>query len=226
VAVDDLGHARVGHVDGGHLGGASARRLGDERLGPEQGDVRRTGGEAGLDQLGATEDRLGHDHRVAVDGDVGVVGDDRLVERHREAGGHVAAVVGGAEHDQVGGVARLDLRGDGRGHRHALQAAAQVAGGVDLGRAVGAQITGDVGGVAAEDGLDGATQLTGLGEHLEGDRRHLAVGGLGEDPDAVESHVLFLLCSSVPSPQMTLRSSRNLTTRWKPSPSSSTISPA
>jgi hypothetical protein len=41
----------------------------------------------------------------------------------------------------------------------------------------------------AVDGLDGAAQLAGLGEHLQRDRGDLAVGGLGVDPDAVQSHV-------------------------------------
>ena len=98
------------------------------------------GGELRAHHLRATEDRRAGDDGVAVDGDLGVVREHRLVERHRQAGGDVATVVGGAEQDQVGGVAALD-RGGQRGATdvHAGQPAAEVAGGVHLRRAVRAE---------------------------------------------------------------------------------------
>ena len=95
-----------------------------------------------------------------------------------------------AEQDRVGGVAAVDRRGDGRGHRHAGQRAAEVAGGEHLGGAVLAELAGDGVGVAAGvDGLDRVGELAGLGEHLERDGGDLAVGGLGEHPDLRKSHV-------------------------------------
>ena len=61
--------------------------------------------------------------------------------------------------------------------------------------AMGAQGLGDGVGVAvAVDGLDGAAQLAGLAQHLERDGRDLAVGRLGVDPDAVQSHVCRVSC--------------------------------
>ena len=63
---------------------------------------------------------------------------------------------------QVGAVAVADRLGDGRGHRHAGERAAEVAGAVDLGGAVGAERAGDGVGVAAGvDGLDGAAERRG-----------------------------------------------------------------
>ena len=138
----------LGDLEARHLGRAAAGLLGHERLRPDEGDVRAAGGELGLHDLRATEDRLGDDDRVAVDLDVDVVGEHRLVELHRQAGGDVAAVVGGAEHDQVGTVAVGDRLGDRRGHRHAGERAAEVAGAVHLGGAVGAERAGDRVGVA------------------------------------------------------------------------------
>ena len=119
-------------------------------------------GELGLHVGGAAEDRLGADERVAVDLEVDVVGDAPAVELDRQAAGDVAAVVAGGEEDGVGGVARLDRGGDGRGDRHAGQRAAEVAGGVHLGGAVGAELAGDGVGVgAAVDGLDGVGRARG-----------------------------------------------------------------
>ena len=55
-------------------------------------------------------------------------------------------------------------------------------------------VGGDGVGVAAGvDGLDGAGQLAGLGEDLEGGGDDLAVGGLGEDPDLGKRHGQGLL---------------------------------
>ena len=156
--------------------------------------MRAAGGELRLHELGATEDRLGDDDGVAVDLEVDVVGEHGLVDGHRQAGGDVAALVGGAEQEQVGTVAVADRLGDRGGHRHAGERAAEVAGAVDLGGAVGAERAGHrVGVVAGVDRLDGAAERAGLGEQLEGERADLAVGGLGVDPDGVESHVCSFL---------------------------------
>ena len=124
---------------------------------------RRRAGELGLDVGGATEDRLGDDERVAVGLELDVVGDDGAVELGRQAADDVAAVVAGGEEDGVGAVAGRDRRGDGRGDRHAGERAAEVAGGVDRGGAVGAELAGDgVGVAAAVDGLDGVAELRAL----------------------------------------------------------------
>src|SRR5690606_34983969 len=133
----------VGDLEGLDGGGATAGLLGHERLRAEEGDVGGAGGELRLHQLRATEDRLGDDDVVAGHLDVHVVGDDRLVDGHRQAGGHVAAVVAGGQHDEVRAVAALDRLGDRRGDRHARQRAAEVTGGQDLGGAVSAEGAGD-----------------------------------------------------------------------------------
>ena len=53
----------------------------------------------------------------------------------------------------------LDRLGDRGGHRHARERAAEVAGAVHLGGAVGAERAGDrVGVVAGVDGLDGVAE--------------------------------------------------------------------
>src|SRR3546814_12104182 len=54
------------------------------------GDLRAAGGELRLHELGAAEHLGGDDDGVAVDLHVGVVGEHRLVEGHREAGHDVA----------------------------------------------------------------------------------------------------------------------------------------
>ena len=129
------------------------------------------GRELRLHQLGATEDRLGDDEGVAVELDVDVVGEHGLVDGDGQAGGDVAALVGGAEHQQVGAVAVADRLGDGRGDGNAGERAGQVAGAVDLRGAVGTERAGHRVGVAAGvDGLDGAAERAGLGQQLEGER--------------------------------------------------------
>ena len=89
--------------------------------------------------------------RVAVDGDVDVVGEHRAVELDRQAGHHVAALVGLREHDQVGRVAAVDHGLHRRRHGDAGQLAAEIAGGVHLGRAVLAERAGDGRRVAADE---------------------------------------------------------------------------
>src|SRR5690606_729681 len=118
----------------------------------EQGDGRGAGGELRLDDLRATEDRGGH-HDPVGDVDVDVVGEHRLVELHRQTGGDVAAVVGGAGENGVGSVAALDGRGQRGSHVDALELAAQVAGGQHLGCSVLADDLGDSGAVAAGEAL-------------------------------------------------------------------------
>ena len=60
--------------------------------------------------------------------DVDVVGEHRAVELHRQAAGDVAALVGGAEQDEVG-ASPPSILGDGRGDGDAGQLPAEVAGG-------------------------------------------------------------------------------------------------
>ena len=81
-------------------GGAAARRLGRERLGPDQRDVRGAGRELRLDQLGAAEHRLGHRRTLAaaVGGRIVEIGShDELLEKdglyarywNRQSGGFI-----------------------------------------------------------------------------------------------------------------------------------------
>jgi hypothetical protein len=176
--------------------------------------VRGVGAERGVHELGAAEDGGGDGDVATVDRDGADVGEHRAIEGDRQAGDHVAPVVGRAEHDQVGRVATGDGAGEGRRDRHTLEVALRVDR-VELRDAVLTELGGHgIGVVAAVERLDGAAQLAGLGDQLEGDRRHLVAGGLGVDPDLVEAH------------QMTFCFSRNSTIFLKPSPSSSTTSPA
>ncbi len=67
-----------------------------------------------------------------------------------------------------GAVPRLDGGGDGRGHGHAGEGVAEVAGGEDLGGAVLAELGGDGVGVrTGVHGLDRVGELAGLGEQFE-----------------------------------------------------------
>jgi hypothetical protein len=154
--------------------------------------VRLLAAEGGRQVRAATEDGGRDPHVVTIDLDVVVVGDDRPVERHRQPGEHVAAVVGRPEHDEVGDVATLDLGGHGRRHRDALQA---VGGhGVERADAVLAELRGDrLGVVTGVEGLDLVGQRAGLADDLERDRRRLVASHLGVDPDRVESHLEHLL---------------------------------
>jgi hypothetical protein len=100
---------------------------------------------------------------------------------HRQAGGHIAAVVAGAEHDGVGRIGR-DRVGHGRCEGRAGQAAGQVAGRQHLRGAVGAQGGGEGVAGATDDGNDRVSELGGLGQQLQGGGGGLAVAlfGLGE----------------------------------------------
>jgi hypothetical protein len=164
-----------------HLGRAAAGRLGREALRAERRQVRRRARELGGDEGVATEDRRGDGDRTAVDGDVDVVREHRAVELHRQASHHVTALVVLREQDQVGRVATVDDGLHRRGHGHARQLAAEVAGGVHLGGAVLAERAGDRRGVATHEGGDGA-QRAGLGEQFEGARGGRAGRFLSEDP--------------------------------------------
>ena len=87
--------------------------------------------------------------------------------------------------------ARAFLEGGGERGRHvdALELAAQVAGGQHLGGTVGTDGSRDGGTVSTDEHLDGVGDLTGLGQHLEGDRSNAVLVGLGVDPNLGKSHV-------------------------------------
>ena len=144
--------------------------------------------ERGADDGDAAEDRRLDD--VAVGPHVETVGEHRAVDLRRQARGGVAAVVGHTEEDEVGVVARFDLRCHRRARGHAHQRAAEVAGGEDLGGPVPAELAGDRVGVAPRiERLDLAAELSRLGEQLERERKGLAALSLGEHPRLAHGHV-------------------------------------
>ena len=163
-----------------------------ERLGAHQEDVDLVGGEPGDDVGAAAEDGLDTGEAAVALDEVDHVGDHGGVDLHRQAAGHVAAVVAGGDEDGVGPGARGHGAGDGAGHDRADELAVGAAHGEHLGSAVRAQLGGDVR-AGGGDALDGVGELTGLGEDLEGGGADLAVGGLGEHPDLGNCHCSVLL---------------------------------
>ena len=130
------------------------------------------------------------DELVAVDPQVGAVGEHRAVELHRQPSDRVTTVVALREEHRVGRVLADERRQRGGAHD-----AGQRVAGVDrehLGRAVLAETGGQRVGVGADvHGLDGVGQLAGLGEDLEGRARRLVTVGFGEDPDLGNCHLSF-----------------------------------
>ena len=77
-------------------------------FGPERGQVRATPVNVVVTSVLPPKMAVVTRDRVAVDGDVDVVGQHRAVELDREPADDVAALVGHGEHDEVGGLAAVD----------------------------------------------------------------------------------------------------------------------
>ena len=142
-----VGRPCVGHLHLHDLRRAASAGLGGEGLGPHDEDVGRLTlrdrvVEPGLDHLGTAEHGVMGGRRAVLDAEVDHVAEHAPVELGRQPARRVAPVVGRAEEDGVGDVARLDLRGHGRGHGDAGQDTPEVAHGIDLGGPEGAQLRG------------------------------------------------------------------------------------
>ncbi len=185
------GRSEVGHRGSHHLGRSATGRFSGERLGAERGEEGALAREGGGDERVATEDRGDHGDRVAIGGDVGVVGDHGAIKLDRETGHHVPALVVLREHDQVGAVAALDNRDESGGDGRSGEGSTEVAGGVHPGGAELAEGAGDGGGVTADHRGHGPTEGARLREQFERSGGDRSVIGLGEHPDVRDRHVVL-----------------------------------
>ena len=181
---------------------SAAARLGDERLGPDRREERAVAGELGVDQRVAAEDGVADHELVAVDAQVGAVGDHGTIELGREASDRVAAVVALREQHDVG-----RLLGDERHQRRRAHHSGEGVTGVDredLAGAVIAQRTHQRVGVGAYiDRFHRVAELARLGEQLEGRGRGLVALRFGEHPDLRDCHRSRFRCSYDEMTQMT-----------------------
>ena len=189
MAVGHLGRpdrTEIRHIEILGVGLRPTDALGLERLRTDEEDARLARRVLGADIGDATEHRLGTDEFVAVGLKGHTVRDDAGIELHRQTGGDIALVLGGAQQERIRSlnVAFLDCVGDGCGDGHTLQATVEIARAVDGLGVVLAELLGIVVAVARHEHLDGVGQLTSRSEHLERD------GGNGITVRLTETQIL------------------------------------